>query len=392
MTTAGGAKDTRRPDNPARPYVPDVTPNATEQPRKSPRRGPSRLQNPHNPQNPQNPQNPKSSQEPEDSQPPENQQHPNNPQDLINQHEPKTIQIPNQSQHDEQPPGGDTRPSNGKRPSHSDEQPPASHNPRDWNATDEQGYFYRDPDREPANPFFAQPLRDYVLRELGGPVSVLQAGCLAPLRELGIGALEEGGFHVSVTLVDDDTPLARRVLAEVASAYDDVLTGDLRTAPIPQRAFDVIYCARLLERVRNVEVVLDRLVSALKPGGLLLIRMGDRGTASALLDRRLPRPIRRALWKNLHPGVPGPFPAVYEKSVTGSGIHSYTLVRGLVIAQHAAKHTAEPTTQTNRTRLSSSVRTICGIISWVTRGRFGADHDELLYVIRKPQDRFARVV
>ncbi|MGH3170181.1 MAG: class I SAM-dependent methyltransferase [Trebonia sp.] len=265
-------------------------------------------------------------------------------------------------------------------------------NPRDWNATDEQGYFYRDPRREAANAFFARPLRDYVLRELGRPVCVLQAGCLAPLRELGIGRLAEGGFDISVTLIDDDTPLARRVLTDIASAYDDVLTGDLRTAPIPQRAFDVVYCARLLERVQHVEVVLDRLVAALRPGGLLLIRMSDRATASALLDRRLPPPARRAVWKSLHPGVPGPFPAVYEKPVSERGIHSYALMRGLVISAHAAKRTAEPTTQANQTRLSSSVRTVCGIISWLSRGRFGADHDELLYVIRKPQDRFARVV
>lgn len=264
--------------------------------------------------------------------------------------------------------------------------------PRGWNATDEHGYLYRDPLREPANPFFAQPLRDYVLRELGRPVRVLQAGCLAPLRELDIGALEEGGFDVSVTLVDDDTPLARRVLAEIASAYDDVLTGDLRTAPLPQRAFDIVYCARLLERVRHIELVLDRLVAALRPGGLLLIATGDRDTASALLDRRLPAAARTALWKDLHPGVPGPFPAVYEESVNDRGICSYALVRGLVIVARAARQTAEPAAQPNQTRLSSSVRTICGVISWLTRGRFRADHDELLYVIRKPQDRFARVM
>jgi hypothetical protein len=265
-------------------------------------------------------------------------------------------------------------------------------NPRDWNATDDQGYFYRDPRREPSNPFFAQPLHDYVLRELGRPISVLQAGCLGPLRELGIGSLEEGGFQVSVTLLDDDTPLARQVLADVASAYDDVLTGDPRTAPIPQRAFDIVYCTGLLERVKHVEVVLDRLVAGLRPGGLLMIRMGDRATASALLDRWLPPPARRAMWNSLHPDVPGPFPAIYEKSVCERGIYSYALLRGLVVAQHAAKRSAEARAQANETRLSSSVRTACGIISWVTRGRFGADHDELLYVIRKPQDRFARVV
>jgi hypothetical protein len=38
------------------------------------------------------------------------------------------------------------------------------------------------------------------------------------------------------------------------------------------------------------------------------------------------------------------------------------------------------------------VRITCAAISWLTRGRFTNGHDELLYVIRKPLDRFARVV
>lgn len=42
--------------------------------------------------------------------------------------------------------------------------------------------------------------------------------------------------------------------------------------------------------------------------------------------------------------------------------------------------------------LSSSVRVTCAAVSRLTRGCFGDGHDELLYVIRKPQDRFARVV
>jgi SAM-dependent methyltransferase len=125
------------------------------------------------------------------------------------------------------------------------------------------------------NRFFAEPLRDHVLQGLGRPVSLLQAGCLAPLRELGIGELTEGGFDISVTAVDDDNPLARRLLRDTQSAYDHVITGDLRTVPIPQRTYDVVYCALLLERVHHVELVLDRLVSALKPGGLLLLRTRD---------------------------------------------------------------------------------------------------------------------
>lgn len=236
--------------------------------------------------------------------------------------------------------------------------------------------------------FFAGPLRDHVLAGLARPVSVLQAGCLAPLRELGISQLQEDGFEVAVTVVDADDPLARQVLGQTGGAYDDVIVGDLRTVPLPPRGFDVVYCAGLLERVSHVELVLDRLNGALRPGGLLLIRVADRESAVGLLDRWLPRPVRHAMWQRMHPGVPGPFPAVYEQAASARGIASYALMRGLVIAQRAAACTPPARPR----RLSSGVRLACALISWLSRGRFDNGHDELLYVIRKPQDRFARVV
>jgi hypothetical protein len=239
-----------------------------------------------------------------------------------------------------------------------------------------------------ASRFFAGPMRDYVLQCLGRPVSVLQAGCLAPLRELGIGELTEGGFEISVTAVDADDPLARQALRDTQSAYDQVITGDLRTVPIPQRAYDVVYCALLLERVHHVELVLDRLTSALKPGGLLLVRTGDRDSAAALLDRMLPGVARRAVWSRLHPGIPGPFPSVYEKAASDQGIASYALAHGLIITARAS----ELTRPGRPAGLSSSMRIACTAISWLSRGRFDDSHDELLYVIRKPLDRFARVV
>jgi SAM-dependent methyltransferase len=242
--------------------------------------------------------------------------------------------------------------------------------------------------RRSTSRFFAEPVREYVLHCLGRPVSLLQAGCLAPLRELGLAELTEGGFEISVTAVDADSPITRQVLPEAGGAYDDVIIGDLRTVPIRQRDYDVVYCALLLERVHHVELVLDRLVSALKPGGLLLIRTGDRNSAAALLDRLLPGPLRRAAWSRFRPGTPGPFPPVYEKAVTAEGIAAYVLLRGLVIAARASERTRPD----HPAGLSSSVRITCAAIARLTRGRFTDSHDELLYVIRKPIDRFARVV
>jgi SAM-dependent methyltransferase len=239
-----------------------------------------------------------------------------------------------------------------------------------------------------ATRFFAEPVRDYVLQRLGNPISVLQAGCLAPLRELALDELAEGGFDVSVTAVDSDHPLARRVLRDTESAYDDVITGDLRTVPVPQRAYDVVYCALLLERVKHVELVLDRLTSALKPGGLLLVRTADRYSAAAFLDRMMPGLARKAVWSRFRPGIPGPFPAVYEKAVSEDGIAAYALMRGLVIAARGS----ELTRPGQPAGLSSSVRVTCAAISRLSGGHFDNGHDELLYVIRKPLDQFARVV
>jgi hypothetical protein len=89
-----------------------------------------------------------------------------------------------------------------------------------------------------------------------------------------------------------------------------------------------------------------------KPVSLLQAGYLDRYSAAGLLGRLLPGPARKALWSR----------------------------RG------------ELTLLSGPAGLSSSVRITCAAVSRLTMGRFGDGHDELLYVIRKPQDRFARVV
>jgi len=62
---------------------------------------------------------------------------------------------------------------------------------------------------------------------------VLQAAAW-PHCASSLGELAEGGFEASHR--GGRGPAARaRVLRDTQSAYDDVITGDLRTVPIPQR-------------------------------------------------------------------------------------------------------------------------------------------------------------
>ena len=78
-----------------------------------------------------------------------------------------------------------------------------------------------------------------------------------------------------------------------------------------------------------MELVLDRLVSVLKPGGLLLIRTGNRYTAAAPLDRPPPGP--RPCGPGCARALPGRSPR-FTEAVCDAGIASYMLMRGLVIA------------------------------------------------------------
>lgn len=224
---------------------------------------------------------------------------------------------------------------------------------------------------------FAQSVREYAYSSAGRPISLLRAGCVTPLDELGLGRLRDGGFEISVVTVDQDHPAA-----------DEITVGDLRVIPLSPRSFDIVHCSLLLDRISHVPLVLDRLCAALRPGGILLLRIRDRDCAAGFLDRVLPGWARRALWTRMYPGQPGPFRPVYEPTASIRGIESYTLMRGLVIAQRKTTRTlpASPV------RLVRCVSLLRAFVAAASRGRLTDAHDEALFVLRKPQDRFARVV
>ncbi len=233
----------------------------------------------------------------------------------------------------------------------------------------------------PLAEMFAQSVRDYAYSSVGRPISLLQAGCVTSLDELALGKLRDSGFEINVVSVDQDHP-------EAMGNSPDGVTGDLRTIPLPPRSFDIVHCSQLLDRISHVPLVLDRLCAALRPGGILLLRIKDRDCAAGFLDRVLPGWVRRALWTRLYPGQPGPFRPVYEPTASVRGIEAYILMRGLVIAQRKTARTlpAEPA------RPSRCLGLMRSMVAVASRGRLTDAHDEALFVIRKPQDRFARVV
>ncbi|MFC5830514.1 class I SAM-dependent methyltransferase [Nonomuraea insulae] len=227
--------------------------------------------------------------------------------------------------------------------------------------------------------FFGQRVREHCAGQPMRRLDVLVAGC-AHDEPLVVEHME-----TRATGADEDHPAVRRVLEERADLVTWSL-GDLRCVPLPPRAFDVIQLSFLLERVRHAELVFDRLLQSLRPGGLVLLRVRDRKSAYGLLDRISPSWLRRLLWRPLvRPGTPGPLPAVYEPLASSDGLHAFCLSRGLMITDDE-RNTSGPA---RSGRIGTAA---VALMSSLTSGRFPASHDEITMVIRKPQHHFARLI
>jgi len=233
---------------------------------------------------------------------------------------------------------------------------------------------------------FARYTSDYVSAHAGHQVMILQAGCTTADGDLGADALREAGADMVVSLIDDDQPVTRAAVS-MDQSLAGCVQGDLRTVPLPPRSHDIVLCALLLQRIKNAELVLDRLVAAIKPGGLLLLRFSDRDSGGGFFDRVMPSVARSAVWHRRRPGRPGPYPAVYERLSSARGVQAYALMRELVIAERQAVGGLAGALAEPRGFLAAQK-----LIAWLSRGRLTAAHEELLYVLRKPEDRFARIL
>lgn len=229
---------------------------------------------------------------------------------------------------------------------------------------------------------FEQRIREQGSEELGRRIDLLVAGCAHDPPPY----LDRSG--AKVTGVDEDLPAVRALMPGRTDLHAWTL-GDLRSVPIPPRSFDVVQVTFVIERIQHAELVLDRMLNGLRPGGLLLLRMRDRSTAYGLCDRLTPSWLRRLLWRRLVPAevreqIAGPLPAVYEPVASREGMHAFCLMRGLMITDDVTTVSGPA-----RGRIGSAV---VRVVDKLSRGRFTSSYDEVTMVIRKPHNHFARLI
>ncbi|GAA0355819.1 hypothetical protein GCM10010151_51810 [Actinoallomurus spadix] len=220
---------------------------------------------------------------------------------------------------------------------------------------------------------FHRRVREYADERPYERLRVLDAGCgrSAPLD------LHPAECHV--TGVDDDLPEARAGV-RARRDLDAWHLGDLRTVPMPPRVYDIVHVSHLIERVPHAELILDRFVAALRPGGLMLVRVRDRDSAFGRLDRVAPGWLRSVLWQRDTPPRP-----VYERVASAAGMRAYCLMRGLVVVE---EHTSAGMTA----RSGTIVRLLCRAVGVLSGNRATSAYSDVAMVIRKPENRYARII
>jgi len=135
----------------------------------------------------------------------------------------------------------------------------------------------------------AQP-RLRALERIYDPASTrrLEALGVAPgWRCLEVGA---GGGSITRWLCSKVGPTGRvlavdldtRFVADIRAVNLDVARLDVATAELPRDAFDLVHARAVLSYLPQREVVLDRLVASLAPGGWLLVEEPDEYATAAL--------------------------------------------------------------------------------------------------------------
>lgn len=211
-----------------------------------------------------------------------------------------------------------------------------------------------------------------------GPVLVLEAGCGRKWT------IQTPGVELRITGVDSD-PEALRFRQEQQGDLDEGILADLRTVDLPAQAYHVAYCAFVLEHVEGAEQVLDRLVSALRPNGRLVLLVPNGSSVVGAAAKHFPFWLHIAFKKHVEgfkdAGKPGhaPYPTVYDPVVSLAGIRGYAESRGLrVVEEYGIDYVTQ-----NFGRLQGAALTAMQAVAALSGHRLSGSHNNLGFVLER---------
>lgn len=210
-------------------------------------------------------------------------------------------------------------------------------------------------------------------------LKILEAGCGREWH------LRPKNIRIELTGLDlDEHALDHR--KNVQKDLDKAIVGDLKTARLSAGTYDIVYSSFVLEHIAGAEKALDNMVQALKPGGLLIIRVPDLGGVQTFLARLLPRWVAityyRHAWKIKDAGRPGfaPYPTYYDPVISISGFHEYCARRDLSILE---QYGVGSYSGRGSGLLSRIVPIVARLIAVVSLGYVHDEYVDVTFVVRK---------
>jgi ubiquinone/menaquinone biosynthesis C-methylase UbiE len=117
--------------------------------------------------------------------------------------------------------------------------------------------------------FLLDPFLDRVA-ESAGPGRALDLGCGTGV--IAVSLVQRGFDVVGVDHSPDMLAIAEQKLADSRSSGTyELMTGDVRSLPLPSAEFDCVTCQGLLHHLENIRPCIAELVRVLKPGGFFYV-------------------------------------------------------------------------------------------------------------------------
>ena len=223
-------------------------------------------------------------------------------------------------------------------------------------------------------------LESYLQQQVsdGKVLQILEAGCGRQW------CFRMDGIAYELTGVDMD-PAALEARRRTKRDLSHCIVGDLRTVALEPNKYDVIYNSFVLEHVRGAEQVLENFVQWLRPGGILILRVPDRDGVQGFLARLTPHWIHvlyyRWAWRMKEAGKPGfaPYPTIYDKVVSISGLRRFCANQGLIIKEELGVGSYQRGYGIAR----KFTPIVARLINWLTLGRIQRDYVDLTIVAQK---------
>lgn len=212
------------------------------------------------------------------------------------------------------------------------------------------------------------------------PVKVLEAGCGEYPSPIGLEDAES--YIVGIDLSQQQLDRNGWV--------DQKIRADLETYQLPTADFDVVVTWDVLEHLPTPERVLIKLSEAVRPGGILIVKVPNVLSAKGLITKLTP--YRFHVWVYEHvfgytnPGKDDrpPFRTFLHRAIAPRALLRFARDHGLSVEMFAAYEADKQANVRARYRVTGRLwRVVRRFVTGVTLGRVDPEATELIAVFRR---------